>query len=387
MNALQAKAIIKKYRLIPGKISRIILSAIIEDRAHDNTEFNKYISYEQYENLKKLYVKYLSKHPEKKSRYAVFYHILEDIYPTFSSTKIPRVENLRVSLLSLMLRKVDLAKDQTLSRKYPALYQFSAKTIQALNEFIENTCALSMDKFEMDLLINWLKKALKNEPVTIFIPICPDYAVEASNNPKFRVMHTFTTVGDKLGPVAQKILETLPALHKLLTALNISPKIISGMADFEAFSKEGLKRVGLSEAEFLLNAEKSARLFEKESGIDTVMITSLVGGKKEWNKKLSLVSTKINKGDYGNARINNDYLLNAAKKRKDLFSRWYGQKESLTDYIPTVLNQGTEYATMGEIFHDTFPNCLIMGADSDAFIEFYRFSHKLPVIYFKKIYY
>ena len=263
MKAQQAQAIIKKYHLIPGGISRRVLSAIINDIPYQKT-FRQHISSSQYESLKKLYEIYSSKKLKTKERYAVFYSILEDKISDNPNQLTPRVENLRVSLLSLLLNKIDTGKDQELSRRHPELYQLSAKKIQALNDFVQVTHALSMDSFEMKLFINWLTKASQNVPSTIFIPICPDYSTEASKDPQFKVKHTFTSVGDGLGPVAIKILEVLPKLQQLLKSFSISPQLISGIADFEAFSKEGLHRLGLSEKNFLLNVEKSARLFEKK---------------------------------------------------------------------------------------------------------------------------
>src|SRR5688572_6242495 len=117
-----AYQIIRDYQLIPGKLSRKILNSIINDVEISPQELPGYISINQLLSIKKQYQRKILELKDQKysPRYLPFYYLIKEKYPNFiwykddrvSKDKIlniysPRIKNLRPSLLSLLLQKVD----------------------------------------------------------------------------------------------------------------------------------------------------------------------------------------------------------------------------------------------------------------------------------------
>jgi hypothetical protein len=379
-----------------------VLRSIVNNEMLEKEIYQEFLPNEQFDRLKKLYHNKkieLDKKEEEYPKYLPFYLIISDKFPNFKWNikcniagkfliilNMPRVNNLRPSLLSLLLEKVDDDADSTISRKYPCSYDLPKVVIAALSRFMDMTEAIYPAKNEMQKIIDWLLLSLKGEETTIFIPICPDYSVEPLTNSSYRFRHTFDSLGSGIGQIAQRIIEILPALNKMLHELKIQPEIISGIADFEGFSEGTLKRVNLTLEEFLERVNLSRLAFSEKTGLHTLMITEMFGGKEKWIEYVRYIKKAFQQNDFGLTGINADKLLNIAIKRKPLYDRWYGKKGLLERYLPIVLEQGVDYAAMGSLVAQQLKNCLVLGADNNVMAPFYSFVRQVPTLYFKRYY-
>lgn len=398
-----AKAVINSYNLIPGKIGRKILLAIennIPILAHDLPEG---ITLKQIEDLRSLYCKKAKQIPPGKyPRNFIFYHLIKDKISEFHwkiehdsiddharinvEINSPRVKNLRPSLLSLLLDKVDPSQDFLLQRKYKCIDKLPISTLKTISALMEEMEIVYPNERNMQQIVYWLLTGLSGQILTIFSPVCPDYSVEATGNSHCPYRHTFNELGNGLGLIAKRILDVLPVFVKNLNQCGIKTEIIVGLGDFEAFSETNLKRLKITQEEFLNRLSKSKNAFEKACKVSATvyMITDMLGGPKHWLATHQLFADRLLKKDYGASSLSYKKLSEIVRKRKNLYDRWYGKKQ-LLDHIPQLLTQGAEYAAMGSILSQ-FDNCLILGADNDAMGPFYSVVVELPTLYLKRFY-
>lgn len=398
----EAQGILEKNKLIPGLVSRKILTAIIKNEIIDTAFYKDFISSVELEQLRQRYNE--KKHElnvtnKEHPKYLPFYYLIREKLPSVKweivlnqagkpivKFSAPRVGNLRPSLLSLLLERVSEEADSILNRKYQCTRILSNMKIKALSDFMEKAKAIYPDETGMQLIVNWISTALNGEESTIFTPVCPDYSVEPSGNPECPFRHTFDSLGSGIDPVGLKILDILPSLQTLLMQLEIKPQIIFSMADFEAFSEKKLKRLGVNEGEFLRRVELTRSSLMEKAGRSFFMTTTLFGGRDAWLHKLKQIENKLQTHHFGLTTLTHEKLLHIADKRRALYTRFYGENESLEEYLPIVLEQGAEYATMGAFISKYYKNCLILGADNHLFAPFYSFSKSIPTLYLKRYY-
>jgi hypothetical protein len=239
---------------------------------------------------------------------------------------------------------------------------------------------------EMQRIIDWFSLSISGRETTIFIPICPDYSVEPLTNSRHLFRHTFSSLGSGNGLIAQRIINALPIFYETFTKLNIQPKIVIGIADFEAFSESTLKRVNLTKNEFLNKVDLSRIAFSNEANLPTFMMTDLFGGVNSWINCVNNIKKSFKNGYFGAGNISTETLLNIAKKRKLLYNRWFGGKNCLEEYIPIVLEQGADYAAMGSFIAEKLKNCLVVGADNEILAPFYSFVKPISTLYLKRYY-
>ncbi len=310
--------------------------------------------------------------------------------PGKSNVKIilPDVGKLRPSLLSLLLGRVDISQNTILHKKYQCINQLPTPLIKKIDLFMQTADVIYPTEEEMLLIVNLIKSSMKKNNLTVFIPICPDYSVEPTKNPTCPFRHTFNSLGDKNGQIAQRILNVIPSIRELLDAIGLKTNIIVGMADFEGFSEENLKRVGVSKPEFIkrVNHSRYSFLRECKEVVSSVMISDWAGGEERWISLVNWLKKKFALADFGECKINQKILLEIADKRRQLYSRWYGEKNSLSGYVPIVLNQGAEYAAMGYLLAEKIERCLVIGADNNVMKYFYSFSKPIPTLYLKRFY-
>jgi len=401
MQKIIAEKIIKNSHLIPGKVSRQILQKIIYDEEITKSMLPDGITVSQINQIKKLYQKELSNFPDKNisPKYFPFYCILKNNIPNFSwvienngsnkpTVKIsaPRVNNLRISLLSLLLGKI--SNDNSTPLNYSCIDKLPASAIKTLAIFLETVDAIYPPEQEMSEIVDWILRGLQGETLTIFIPVCPDYSAVPTGDPACPMRHTFDSLGFGNGQIAQRLINALPHLEEMLTALNLKVNIIAGAGDFEAFSESNLKRLNLTEDEFLQRVISSKNAFKNATTVNLSisMITDLCGGKNNWLHYMDTASKQFLKGDVGSTRVTSKILLDIAEKRRSLYSRWYGERTTLEDYIPIVLAQGMEYCALGLMIADHYSNCLVFGGDNDCMRYFYSLKEPIPTLYLKRYY-
>ena len=399
-----ARIIINKYNLLSGKISRQILKAIQGKQDFDTNSLPRNISIEKLHQLRKLYQEKLldlekMKVQEEYPRHLPFYYILKDKFPSFSwvtnkslangvEINAPRIENLRPSLISLLINDIIIEKDTPLPRQYLCVKKLPPDLVRSFFTLMEDIQALYPDNTNMEGIVSWLYNGLQGRPLTIFSAVCPDYSVEKTGDPQCLYKHTFNELGSNIGLVAQRILDALPRFENFFKQYNIKVTPIIAMGDFEAYAEDNLKRLNISNSEFLSRLQKSHNLTKKSSKVpvNTIMFTELCEGYNRWDIYFKKYKTMLDEGNYGNSNLDKKSLLDIIKARKPLYDRWLGKRNRLEDYLPQLLGQGAEYATMGAIINQNYNNCLILGADHSVMAPFYKVDQFIPTLYLKRFY-
>jgi hypothetical protein len=240
---------------------------------------------------------------------------------------------------------------------------------------------------QMQLFIKWISQGLNGKTLNIFSLACPDYSTEPTNNPECPHRHTFNSVGDGIGLVANRILETCPTLLNFFSSNNIKFNQTLAMADYEILSETTCSKLKINRPIFLQKLKNSVAAFKvRVPYIQSLMLTEICGGLDEWSKLYQYYRDRFSKGDFGKSGLDMNKIIEIARSRKDFYERWFGIQESFEKYISILLDQGAEYATVGNIITEYFPNCLIIGADSSLFAEFYSIDKVIPSIYLKRFY-
>src|SRR5579872_1162708 len=290
MKAELAYNIIKQNRLIPGKFSRIILNKIILDEDIKQEELPANVNQNQIRELKILYQAKLAELQEnqKRPRYLPFYHLIKDKYPGFvwnsdNDLYAPRINNLRPSLLSLLLGLVSEENDRLLHRRYSCITNLPNSIVKFFDKFMKQSNIYYPPENEMKEVVKLLSIGLNKNKLTVFIPICPDYAFRYTDNPRCPVEFTFSELGCGNGIIAQWILSIIKNLAEFFEECGIEAEFVVAMADFEAFSEENLKIFGITKEEFLKRTFMSKEAFKKACSIpaNVIMFTELCN-EKNW---------------------------------------------------------------------------------------------------------
>ncbi len=159
------------------------------------------------------------------------------------------------------------------------------------------------------------------------------------------------------------------------------------MADYEILSEATLNKLKISKDIFLQSIESSVQAFKTTSPqIDSFMLTQLCDGLTNWQNLYTHYRERFRQGDFGKSKLTTEKLIEIATSRQDFYERWFGPQNSFEDYISILLDQGAEYAVVGNLVAKHYPNCLIMGADSSLFAEFYCIDKRIPSLYLKRYY-
>ena len=402
-----AKVIIEKNQLIPKKISKSILKAIQNNDIQSCENLSPNISIALLNQLRQLYIekeKQLKHHYSDDSfpRNLPFYYILKDKIPSFRWEVLPskkdhvkhvtvfspRVQNLRVSLLSLLIDQVDLTKDTLLHHHFGCMDDLPPDMGMDLSYLFEKIQVLLPDYENMEHFVSYIKKGMNGETLTLFSPVCPDYSVEKTNDPQIPYVHTFNDIGCGVGLLAQRVMNALPYLDIFFRKYNINIQYIIAIADFEAWSEDNLKRLDITTSDFLSRIKESVTAIQKNLMIPatTLMFLELCGGYESWKANFDEFLSILNEMEFGNANITRDSLIEIVKARKSLYDRWQGVRNSLEDYFPQLLNQGAEYAVMGLIISQKYKNCIVLGADHPSMAPFYNMHQFIPSLYLKRFY-
>lgn len=409
MNRGPATNITNNYTLVTGKKSREILKAIQEDKSFDSLNLPANINIFRIEELRELY-KEKKKEIEKLYDEAKcpinlpFYHILKEKYSTFSwkignaeenptsfhevTIEAPRINNTRLSLVSLLINDINSDTDTSLHRRYPCTNQLPPALVSSLGNLMEDLQVLAPNLDTMEHIVTWLQKGLQGEPLTLFSPVCPDYSVEKTENGPYPYQYTFNELGSGVGIVAKGVLEALPFLDKFFTEQALNVTYVVAICDFEALEESNLARLKLTAEEFLCRVQKSITMVQESSAVPLLplMFTDLCGGHNSWNGYLEKFQKMFADNNYGNSNLTQEKLLDIVRARKPLYDKWQGKRPRLEDYLPQLIKQGAEYAAMGAIIPQHYKNCLVLGADHSAMGSFYNVNQPLPLLYLKRTY-
>ena len=391
-------------KAIPGEVSRHVLDSIRTGSGVDQSILEAYEITEK--DIRSLSKKFQSAAGKGKysncPRSYVFYLILKEKYPSIDwkikgigssqkvNFKLPLIDCLQPSLLTLLLGRVDFESTSDFELRAGSIKKLCKADIDCLNKFLTKTDAIDLSLESMERLACWLR-SVRNEGGTLFMLTCPDYSVEPSGDDAAPYRHNFKSVGHGIGQIAARILDVMPHVKTLIDCLGIEGQltIVSAMADYEGFSDVIADRLQISKQEFMVRIQDSKSMFAKSAkelmpSIECVNFTSLCGGEQGWSNKTLEINREL-EGDQGELDCAVDIV---AEQRKSLYSRWYENiGEGADKYKKIAMAQSAEYAAIGYYLSKNFKNILVLGGDSELFEPFYRmYNKKLSAIYFKRRY-
>lgn len=394
MNANAAREILRTNNLIDRKTSKKILSDITNDMDVDVRDIACPILRQQIKLLQHEYrdrVQALGGRPQPRNR--PFYEMIQEQYSQFrwepSNSKNVKIDfyghGIKPSLLSLLL---SLIPEQATSAHRRLHKRFNAQDAAVLSPFLdvfEREGGVTPSDADLTRLVCWIRLGQAGQQVSIVSPVCPDYETVPGSNAAHR--YTFNALGDGVGVTAARLLAALPALHHLfretLGLQQLAHFVCPG--DFEAFSPATLQRLDLTEATFLGRVSESCRAIARESPVPVIArpFTDLCGGKAGWRIRHAAITARFQAGKFGPLR-DNPLFQAIARSRQPLYERWYAVRDKpLRYYEDLVVNQGTEYTTMGAIVTENgeLGNTLVLGADHHRMAVFYTFAAEaLPVL-------
>lgn len=190
--------------------------------------------------------------------------------------------------------------------------------------------------------------------------------------------------------MAERLLLDLPRFADFFARYGIQARFVIGQADFEVLSEDTVQQVGVDVPEFLrrmaVGGEKIAARV-KHLPVETMFVSDLCGGLEGWRTLHADMRERLHavyRGEATAARpIDWQAILEA---RRPLYERWVGPKDFLHEYLPFLLDQGAEYAGLGEIARGLSKTTFMLCCDHHAMTLFYKIVRNVPVVYLKRNY-
>ncbi len=371
------------------KISQALLNDIICNKDIDYNKYrlsdfkNKILNIKkEYECLSKLKI-------EDTPRYWYFWEIIEKKYKNFNK-KLTKKRKSNISLSSKCKQNIirtmytkDLGFNPTILTLL--IYSVEIEDIVKINN--HNLYYKLFEKanfwpstIKEKKLIN---KCLKKERISIISNLCPDY--DNIKIGKDLYSYTFNQLNDQEGLGAIRLLENIKNIKEFFNLNNKSFSYDVYYGDFESYSDENCSRLEINKNLFLTKLKKSVQKMKEHNQFNNVnLFVDKLSNETEWNEQKKINKNKII------YRYNNDSnfkkeLNEIARSRKMLYLNWFPNL-ILEEYYKLVIDQGAEYATMGDIILKNYINPLIIGADHPRMKIFYYFNNEIPVIYLNKGY-
>lgn len=265
--------------------------------------------------------------------------------------------------------------------------------VAVLDDFVkvlEASHAVQPKEQVLHRMAGLLSRGLAGEALVAVCPVCPDYAAEPSDGPGERYRYTFRGIGEGIGLVAGRLLESLPLYIEFFRRHNVDVRYLVAQGDFEAYSQATLARVGVSQAEFLRRMKTSGKHIESRlRGLPArvCFMTDFCGGESGWRALHAEMLCRLEKLREQplpcGLRVDWEQVLAA---RRPLYERWIGARPLMEDYLPFLTHQAAEYVAMGEIAHKVSSNSFILACDHPAMAPFYGAVHRTPVVYLRRNY-
>tara|TARA_B100000029_G_C17495885_1_gene930848 strand:+ start:202 stop:1380 length:1179 start_codon:yes stop_codon:yes gene_type:complete len=390
MNNFAFKELVNKNVLIPSDISKKIINFInLNNENYLDTKISKYLTYNKLIQIQKNFQKYKQKinmNKLNKNRNFMIYKYISEKYKNSSlildnlnQNRSNKINGYLPSLSSLLLYSTKIKKYFEIDT--PDFISDEFKKLFKLCKF-----QTPNDEILSSLIVRIIKAKKSRKELIFFTPACPDYSKISYKN---FYKYTFNDLGAEIGLVAERLLEDIEKIENFMNKNKVKFKHIVSIGDFEAFSQTNLKRLNISEKEFINRisiSQKNLNIkFKKFKFNKSILFTEYFGGKGTWLKTKEKFRKEILKENYGNSGLTNEKLDDILKSRIKLYRKWYGEM-SKEYYKKILIDQGAEYAAMGQLIDQKFNNAVVLGADHHRMADFYRIDSDIPVVYLKKKY-
>lgn len=232
-----------------------------------------------------------------------------------------------------------------------------SKNFKQVKHFIKSSqklCFLSQ-LGETDNKVNY-----SNDLISFFIPLCPDYSFEVSNNSE-RV-HDFSGMGDEVGIVYEKLINITQAMFDFLNKSKIKYTATFLMADVEVTDKLILRKLKISESDFINKCASSTKKISvdlKKRGIKGICL-----GMEEYFKSKTYQFHKVKELNYQkikDAAIDKRFLEKVIELRKGPYKFWFDISDE--ECIERAYKDIGMYAAFAE--EPSIANGIILCADSE----------------------
>lgn len=322
---------------------------------------------------------------DEKPRNWIFWQIIEGLYMNY---EIKFIEKKSSNISSKSRFKKNIC-NTTFTKKIGfnpsiiALIIFEKEIKKKLEEY--NKSFFTCTKFwpPSDNELEKIKSTLKKKDVQLISVLCPDYSFKKIG--KNFYSFTFEKLNSGIGLGGQKLSESVKKIYDFLKKKNISFSHQIFFGDFEAYTKENCRRLGIEEDKFLECVKKSKEKMRSISSANECnLFVERFCSKQEWLRKKQehkiLILDKFSK-DHKFEQL----FYKIAKARKNLYGNWYPQMTA-KNHFKLVIDQAAEYSLMGEYISYNYKNPLIIGADHPLMRVFYYFKEPISVIYLSKNY-
>jgi len=243
------------------------------------------------------------------------------------------------------------------------------------------------------LIANMLKGWREGKEVVVWGAFCPDYSYEETGDPITPYRYTFSSVGNGVGLVADRLITLADGLRDALSMFNITPRFVFTMADTEVNIPGLCGRLDVSPHEFLERCRASAIAVEKvlrEKNIAASVEMFYECHGKNFDEYEASARLRMERGDFGNmvyvgiadpARFVNGLVT----KYKSFYEAWHGETTE-TENRKRVLTQAAEYAAFARVMAEIYPASLQIAADRPDMQAFGGFFTPVPMLC-KKHYY
>ena len=373
-----------KIYLVNSKISREVIKNIINNQKID---FNK-LQISNYENeindIVKLYNIFKS---QKKDNYrnSIFWEIINKKYKKIKIYQTSRRQNHKQDKIDINIENLNENLGFKPSLLSLMIFDKEINEVLKYGEFfykLKKICNLV--EFNFFERISLIKNLSRNNQINFISPICPDYDyIKIAPN---LYKYTFDKLNTDIGLIGNSIVSFKNQLLSLFKENNFTLNYHIYYGDFEAYSKSNCKRLNVNEKIFIdrlkLSVKKLKNKFPEAKEVG--LLVSDLSTKNDWvinYKKNYLKLKRLFSSDKNFKNI----ILKILESRMNLYSNWFPNLKK-EDYINLILNQGAEYATMGDLFYKKFNNFCILGMDHFKMAFFYCTNHKIPLLYGRKIY-
>ncbi|MFO7806912.1 MAG: hypothetical protein R6V40_00610 [Candidatus Moraniibacteriota bacterium] len=252
-------------------------------------------------------------------------------------------------------------------------------------------------KKQVDHLIGIINRGFSGEKIIITGAFCPDYEYEETGDPALPYRYTFEGLNEGVGLVAQQFQRMIPLLADFFDRNGIEYEFHLGIGDFEADSKEILERVGVDYAEFVKRCSRSLENFQNQlPSIPNLhlylMRNEFMNGGWEQYKKMAY--ERMKEGNFGfieqatGKKAETEVVNFTAKASRKFYEQWYGASFTWNKLRELVMAQGSEYAALGRIFQESFPEkpMIQLAGDRPKMQAFNNFWSCHPTLCAKRVY-
>lgn len=331
-------------------------------------------------------------------RYMPFYRFIQSKFPGFQwqvrahqgkTTLIldkPYINQSRPSLLNLLLCAVNdnTATTPALKVRYPAMRQLPDELVLDLERAFDSLSFAQSAPHFVARFAETLAKGLAGEVITLVSPVCPDYGYENKNG---RLRYTFEQLGDGIGLVATRVVNTLPSMQAVLRKHGIDARLAVAAGDFEGFDASTLERLKETREGFARKLRISQGKILDILGPDTesINIAAAAGGEADWHALTADAQQRLAQHDNGCIVDHDLDYASIFNARLPLYQAWH-QQRSNEELMQILYAQGAEYAAIGKVFAAQWSNPIVIGADHNRMQPFYWLYSTIPVLYLTRVY-